>query len=287
MRVSACPLREEKRWAEGEGGGRGRAGGSTPTRGRDRRGKDDIDRSRADIGIPRSVGGRCHRRNGRRTSPPRDGRSPPRSMVPRPQQKSAPAPVSCRPRARDRRTARLSRYSQKPVYVTERVAFASGVLASRASPGRLGRDPSGRRWTAPRGREKKRVRDHVRRRETATARTARVERARTEVGQVVSHNKDERSGRAVRLMRAGEARASRLCGALGDRRRTNKFSGSAQNGSTCVGRREKTVNRADVRDSVIKALLPKPSVRRQRLTWLRILSSFSNAISLSARPEAL
>ena len=208
MRVSACPLREEKRWAEGEGGGRGRAGGSTPTRGRDRRGKDDIDRSRADIGIPRSVGGRCHRRNGRRTSPPRDGRSPPRSMVPRPQQKSAPAPVSCRPRARDRRTARLSRYSQKPVYVTERVAFASGVLASRASPGRLGRDPSGRRWTAPRGREKKRVRDHVRRRETATARTARVERARTEVGQVVSHNKDERSGRAVRLMRAGEARAS-------------------------------------------------------------------------------
>ena len=136
-------------------------------------------------------------------------------------------------------------------------------------------------------REKKRVRDHVRRRETATARNARVERARTEVGQVVSHNKDERSGRAVRLMRAGEARASRLCGALGDRRRTNKFSGSAQNGSTCVGRREKTVNRADVRDSVIKALLPKPSVRRQRLTWLRILSSFSNAISLSARPEAL
>ena len=154
MRVSACPLREEKRWAEGEGGGRGRAGGSTPTRGRDRRGKGDIDRSRVDLGIPRSVGGRCHRRNGRRTSPPRDGRSPPRSMVPRPQQKSAPAPVSCRPRARDRRTARLSRYSQKPVYVTERVAFASGVLASRASPGRLGRDPSGRRWTAPRGERK-------------------------------------------------------------------------------------------------------------------------------------
>lgn len=143
-----------KTLGEGEGGGRGRAGGSTPTRGRDRRGKDDIDRSRVDLGIPRSVGGRCHRRNGRRTSPPRDGRSPPRSMVPRPQQKSAPAPVSCRPRARDRRTARLSRYSQKPVYVTERVAFASGVLASRASPGRLGRDPSGRRWTAPRGERK-------------------------------------------------------------------------------------------------------------------------------------
>ena len=87
-------------------------------------------------------------------------------------------------------------------------------------------------------REKKRVRDHVRRRETATARTARVERARTEVGQVVSHNKDERSGRAVRLMRAGEARASIV-------RRAQVFVGGKGNEQTLSGKARVESSRRD------------------------------------------
>lgn len=148
------------------GGGRTRVGGGDARGGRAVPGtrpsrESDVDRSRGDFGVLRSVGGRCHRRNGRRTSPPRDGRSPPTigGAAPAAERKSAPAPVSCRPRAHDRRTARSDLYSQGPVHVTECVTFASGVFASHASPGRVGRDPSGRRWTAPRGpREKARAR---------------------------------------------------------------------------------------------------------------------------------
>jgi hypothetical protein len=209
QRVSASPLREEtlaKRQNEGRGGTRG---GSAPSRGRDRRVKNDTDRSRVDRGIPRSVGGRCRRRNGRRTSPPRDGRSPPTidgAAAPAEKRPRAGVPPSPRVRPSDRALESIlaeSRVHRRRRGVRERrsrVARVPGPSRSRPVPPAS----DGTAWPE----RKSACAITLGGRETAAARNARVERARTEVGQVVSHNKDERSGRAVRLMRAGEARAS-------------------------------------------------------------------------------
>lgn len=187
----------------------GDARGSAPSRGRDRRGENDTDRSRVDRGIPRSVGGRCRRRNGRRTSPPRDGRSPPTidgAAPPAEKRPRAGVPPSPRARPSDRALESIlagSRVHRRRRGVPERrsrVARVPGPSRSRPVPPAS----DGTAWPE----RKSACAITLGGRETAAARNARVERARTEVGQVVSHNKDERSGRAVRLMRAGEARAS-------------------------------------------------------------------------------
>lgn len=259
----------------------GDALGSAPSRGRDRRGENDTDRSRVDRGIPRSVGGRCRRRNGRRTSPPRDGRSPPTidgAAPPAEKRPRAGVPPSPRARPSDRALESIlagSRVHRRRRGVPERrsrVARVPGPSRSRPVPPAS----DGTAWPE----RKSACAITLGGRETAAARNARVERARTEVGQVVSHNKDERSGRAVRLMRAGEARASIVRRARvivenkRPRWRTTAFVPTVLKASRDV-----------LRDACFDE--HKNRCTAQRLTWLRILSSLSNAISLSARPEAL